>query len=216
MIVPFSRCSQARSCRAIDRYRTAREGGGEESSISRLPFMNMTDGQEREGPEGEEDVDGDLPGRAGSRAPVGRRERTEPVVEGPRAEGLPAVRPDRGAARRPRCLPGRAGDGGRHVALGLRRDPPDLTDPGGLYRTAMEHHGRAAQKHRRALSIWPIWRGVAEGEGETTSPGTPPPRRQTWSPCEFRRHAFRTRAVSEPRFLQYSRDVSADQPSPAE
>ena len=118
--------------------------------------MNMTDGQEREGPEGEEDFDGDLPGQAGSRAPVGRRERTEPVVEGPRAEGLLAVRPDRGAARRPRCLPGRAGDGGRHVALGFRQDPPDLMDPGGLYRTAIEHHGWAAQNHRRVLSIWAI------------------------------------------------------------
>ena len=207
LIVPFSRCSHARSCRAIDRYRTAREGGGEESSISRLPFMNMTDGQEREGPEGEEDVDGDLPGRAGSRAPVGRRERTEPVVEGPRAEGLLAVRPDRGAARRPRCLPGRAGDGGRHVTLGLRRDPPDLADPGGLYRRK-----NTAGPYLSGLS----GEGWQRGRARRRPPERPPPRRQTWSPCEFCRHAFRPRAVSEPRFLQYSRDVSADQPSPAE
>ena len=56
-----------------------------------------------------------------------------------------AARPDRGAARRLRCLPGRAGDG-HHVALGLRQNARELADLGGLYRTVSEHHGERASR----------------------------------------------------------------------
>ena len=83
------------------------------------------------------------------------------MVEGPRAEGLLAVRPDRGAARRPRCLPGRAGDGGRHVTLGLRRDPPDLTDPG----WAVPHGDRASRPGGAKTPQGPIYLGYPERGG---------------------------------------------------
>ena len=74
-----------------------------------------------------------------------RCKRTEPAEEGSRAEGLLAARPDRGAARRLRCLPGRAGDG-HHVALGLRQNARELADLGGLYRTVSVHHGERASR----------------------------------------------------------------------
>ena len=73
-----------------------------------------------------------------------------------------AARPDRGAARRLRCLPGRAGDG-HHVALGLRQNARELADLGGLYRTVSVHHGERASRPGDAKPLQgPIYLGYPE------------------------------------------------------